>query len=250
MADENTNGQQPNADDSAPPPLTEEDIGRIANSAVTSHLKRALPGAIKEGLAALNIGETIATQVAKLAPAPPVEGDKPDDKKAGNPKLEAQLKELAEKLEKSEHARAEEARQRVEVEQARLRDSAVTSFRSAVSQKVRPELLDVFVDHYGNKNLQLSEDGKPVLMIPQPEFKGGPEVPTAMPLDDKSIQLLLARKDVAPFLPAPGGQQGGGDSPRTFAGVKFASVPDGDAAKAQHAIDVLKNMGVDTNDLF
>lgn len=190
-------------------------IGQTVNSAVTSHLKRSLSGAIAEGFGALKLNETIAAEVAKLAPAKPADGGD-DDKTKGkggkgtDPAIEQQLKDLATKLETSESARIAADKARVDAEQKRLLDGAVTQFRNGLQPKLRGELLDVAVGHFG-KELKLAEDGSPLIRVKRAPYKGAPEQDEDVPLAE-GLPLLLASEGMKPFLPPPSGaaHKGGG----------------------------------------
>jgi hypothetical protein len=192
-------------------------IGQTVNSAITTHLKRSLPGAVAEGFKSLNLGETIAAEVAKLAPAKPAEGGGDDDKGKGgkgksstDPAIEQQLKDLATKLEASENARIAADKARVDAEQKRLLDGAATQFRNGLQPKLRSELLDVAVGHFG-KDLKLAEDGSPLIRVKRAPYKGAPEQDEDVPLAE-GLPLLLASEGMKPFLPPPGGanHKGGG----------------------------------------
>jgi hypothetical protein len=157
-----------------PPGLSEEDVGKIVNAAVTSQLNRALPKALEA--AGLKLPELIQAQLAAIKPP-----ESPDDPaKPGKPgtksDLEKTVQELAKKLEDAEKATKEAERQRIEAEQARRHDAAVTAFRSALQPKIRQELLDVAVSHWGSteKRLTLSEDGSPLLRVKRAPYKGAP----------------------------------------------------------------------------
>ncbi len=194
-------------------------IGQTVNSAITTHLKRSLPGAVAEGFKSLNLGETIAAEVAKLAPKPAEGGVDEDGKKTkgkGNtdPAIEQQLKDLATKLETSEQARIAADKARVDAEQKRLFDSASTQFRNGLQPKLRGELLDVAVGHFG-KDLKLAEDGSPLIRVRRAPYKGAPEQDEDVPLAE-GLPLLLASEGMKPFLPPPGGtghRSGGAPAP-------------------------------------
>lgn len=244
--------------DQAPAGMSEEDVGRIVNSAITSHMKRLdVAGQVKAALGELNLGDLIKAEVEKIAPKPPPSGGAGDDAKPKtDPAIEARLRELAEQLEKSEAARLAEQKSRAELEQRHKRSAAKQSFRDAVAEKIRPDLLGVFVDHFADSRglLKLDDNGAPVLTVKHAPYKGAAEEDVDMPLD-QAVPLLLAQKDVHPFLPAPGGQQGaGGEQKRpTFAGIAPTSIGGGsdgsDSNKAAAVVEQLSKLGIDASSL-
>lgn len=223
-----------------PPPagITEEDVGRIVNSAVTSQLKRLLPTAIGEAMGGLKLDEQIAAAIAKVSPPPP---DDPKDKGKGTKTdLEKRLEEMATKLETSEKRASDAEKLRLETEQARRLDAGTTAFRSALQAKLRPELLDVAVSHWGatQQRLKLAEDGSPLLRVKRAPYKGAPEQDEDLPLD-QAIPILLAAEEAKPFLPAPAPLPGrGGGAPRssvTDGLTRFDTPANTDEERAQRA---------------
>lgn len=221
-------------------------IGQTVNSAITAHLKRSLPGAVTEGFKSLNLGETIAAEVAKLAPPKSAEGD--DDKGKGkggkgtDPAIEQQLKDLATKLETSENARIAADKARVDAEQKRLLDGASSQFRNGLQPKLRPELLDVAVGHFG-RELKLAEDGSALIRVRRAPYKGAPEQDEDVPLAE-GLPLLLASEGMKPFLPAPGGggadqKRGGGGPARPAFGGNGGAGPTDPASKTLAALEQL-----------
>lgn len=194
--------------------LSEEDVGRIVNAAVTSQLKRLLPASISEAMGGLKFDDQINAALAKIQekPADPPGSPKPANKSD----LEKQLQELSAKLEAADAARAAADKARVETEQARQFDAANTAFRAALQPKLRPELLDVAVSHWGStqKRLKLDEAGSPVLRVKRAPYKGAPEQDEDLPIAE-ALPLLLASEEAKPFLPAPAPMPGrGGTGPR------------------------------------
>lgn len=230
--------------------LDEEAIGKIVNAAVTSHLKRMIPNAITESLKTIDWGGTLGTIVdEKLKSFQPATSSKDESGSEGaagktDPAIEKQLRTLSEKLEASERraAKAEEERQQIETQ--RQRDAAVGAFRSAVQAKVKPELLDVFVDHYTTKRLSLDEKGNPLFTVRKAPYKGAPEEDTKLTLDE-AIPLLLSSKEASPFLPAPGGQQVGG-----VVRAPHASSSQGSSDPAMRTMEALQKQGIDPSVLL
>lgn len=254
MATENLdNGNA--GDGETPKPLTEEDIGRVVgpmiNAAITGHMKRTIPGAIQDGIKALNLESLIGEAVQKVAPPKP-EDEEGKKRPVPTAALQAELNSIKEQLETERKARAVAEQERVDTHRARQFDAARNAFRAAVQDKVKPELLDVFVDHIGvsKKRLKVDEDGVPLLTVQgKPAYPGAPAEPSDLPLE-QAIPLLLQSKDVSPFLPAPGGQQDGtGGSARAKAFTLPAPPTSGGAqseqAKAGQVAEQLRARGID-----
>lgn len=249
MPGENENQEEKNKG------ISEEDVGKIVNAAVTNQLNRALPKAIGEAIPkamteALKgvdwggvVGGIVEEKIKGLEP-PKNDGEtsKPDPKITT---LEQQIKALAERAEASDKraTAAEEARAAAETQ--RLRDAGIAAFRSAVSTKVNPAMLDVFVEYFAGKKLTLDEKGNPVLAIRKAQYKGGPEEEVNVSLEE-GVTHLLASKEVFPFLPAPGGQRESGN------GRKAPTVPGsgGSADPAARTAQQLAEHGLNVSDLL
>lgn len=191
-------------------------IGKIVNSAITSHLGRIDFGAkVAEGLKTVKWSEVLAEPMKALLEQTPGSGTggggDDDPSKAGgkagkvskDPAVEQQLKSLAEKLEASEKKAAAADQARAEAEQKRLLDGATTSFRNGLQSKLRPELLDVAVGHFG-VGLKVDEKGNALYRVKKAPYKGAPEEDMDLPLVE-ALPILLANESMKPFLPAPGG---------------------------------------------
>ena len=229
--------------------LTEEDIGKIVNAAVTSQLKRAIPNAIAESLKTVDWSGTLGTIVDEklktFQPPAPEKGQESEGSKA-DPKIEAQLRAMSEKLEASERRAKEAEDARAQVELQRQRDAGISAFRSKVSEKVRPELLDVFVEHFAGKRLELDEKGNPLFSVKRSPYRGAPEEDVKLSLEE-AIPILLTSKEVSPFLPAPGGQQGNGAGKRSATFVPGSSNSSDPAAKT---VEDLGRLGIDPSALL
>lgn len=201
-----------------PKPLTEEDVGKFVNAAVTSQLKRLLPQAVTEAFSALKLEDKIGEAIAKLKPASDPggggDGDKGDKGGKGkvekDPELQRQFAELNAKLETSEKLRLEAEQKGKDAEQKRQFDNAFGSFKGMLSTKVRAELLDVAAAHFARteERLKVGDDGSVTLRVKKAPYKGAPEADEHVSLDE-GVPLLLASNEAKAFLPAPGGDNNG-----------------------------------------
>jgi hypothetical protein len=235
-------------DGDQPKSLSEEDVGRIVNAAVTSQLKRMVPSAISDAVKGLDLDSKFEALAAKLAPAQPEKPQGEGSASALPAEVQAQLKKMADELESEKAARVAAEQQRAEIENARRFDSGLSAFRGAVAQKVRPDLLDVFVRDiaHGQKRLTVGEDGTAKLTVRRVPYKGAPEETVDLPLEE-AIPLLLSQKDVAPFLPAPGGQQGGNGQQPAIKGLPLG-IPvstGGDSDKLAASLAAFEKLGID-----
>jgi hypothetical protein len=247
------------------PAFTDEQqaaIGQIVNQAVTSQLKRGLGPAIGEALKATKWDEVLAPSVNGLLDKyldgvpNPDDGDGDTDpapkpgktgKKSGNDSaLEAQLQKLATELETERKARQAAETARTDAEQKRLLDGANTAFRNALQPKLRPDLLDVAVGHFGS-GLKVGEDGSALLRVKKAPYKGAPEEDMDLPLGE-ALPILLAAENMKPFLPAPGApsdpKRGGG--PRDHHNPGPAPTGNDPASKT---IAQLNSMGLSADDI-
>jgi hypothetical protein len=231
------------------PGLTEEDVGKIVNSAVTSQLKRVLGPALAEALGGLKLDEKIAEAVSKAAPAKSEE-EKPE-KNAKETALEKSVRELSEKLEKSEAARAEGDKQRAQIEQDRRFDAGVAALRAQLDGKVNKLYLDDAVDRWAKLDgrLKIAEDGTATFRVKRAPYKGASEVDEDLPLAE-AIPLMLASKDAARFLPAPGGGSGTQKISRAPTGSANQGGGSGASDPMTKSINDLAAIGVDPLDLL
>lgn len=231
------------------PALSEEDVGKIVNSAVTSQLRRALGPALAEALGGLKLDEKIAEAIAKSAPAKSEE--EPPEKKAKETALEKTVRELSEKLEKSETRTAEAEKRNAQIEQDRRFDTGVAALRAQLDGKVNKLYLDDAVDRWAKLEgrLKVGEDGTATFRVRRAPFKGSPEVDEDLPLAD-AIPLLLASKDAARFLPAPGGGNGNPKTTRAPTGPANPGGGGGANDPMTKSLSDLAAIGVDPLDLL
>ncbi len=240
-----------------PKPLSEEDVGRIVNSAVTAQLKRALGPAVTEAIGGLKLNEQIAEAIGKLQPVKvdtPKDVDDDPDKpgRITTKELQRQLTGLQEKLDASEKKAQDLDRQRIEIEQRSRFDAAKNAFRAGVQPKVKPELLDPFVDYLAHVKgvLKVDDTGNPTLTVKRAAYKGAPMTDEDLPLAE-AIPLLLATDEAKPFLPAPGGHQEDSLKGRQQTAVRFnqANGADNEGSPVAATLAAFEKLGIDPSAL-
>lgn len=244
-----TEGGEGGGEGTSKPALTEEDVGKIVNSAVTSQLKRVLGPALTEALGGLKLDEKISEAISKSVPA---KGEEEPEKKAKETALEKTVRELSEKLEKSEARTTEAEKRNAQIEQDRRFDTGVATLRSQLDGKVNKLYLDDAVDRWAKLEgrLKVGEDGSATFRVKRAPYKGAPEVDEDLPLAD-AIPLLLASKDAARFLPVPGGGNGTTKTTRAPTGAANAGGANGGASDPMtKSINDLAAIGVDPLDLL
>lgn len=234
--------------------LSEEDVGRVVNAAVTSHLKRALGPAITEAFGGLKLDDKIAELIAKAVPKPK-DGEGEGAGTGGKGKqtdLEKQFADLSAKLEATEKRATDAERSRIETEQKSKFDNAFTSFRNLVQPKLKPEFLDVVVPHWARTEgrLKVGDDGAATLRVKRAPYKGAPEQDEYLPLEE-AVPILLASAEAKAFLPAPGSD--GRDGTKGNSGRPVRQSGGGSSDKSdpmQKSIADLEKMGVSLDDLL
>lgn len=152
-------------------PITEADVGRIVNSAVTSHLKRAVPGAVTEAVTSaiggIDLQGMVSAAVQSSAPAqPPAAADQTPAVDPMIAKLQDQNKALADKFEAAQKARQDEA---IKAQQ----DRAYASLATELGTSVRPDAVDVASTVMRARNmLTIGEDGTATMTIMRAPYAG------------------------------------------------------------------------------
>jgi len=197
-----------------------EVIGGIVNAAVTSHMKR-LPG-ITEQLKDFKWDEVLGPIVTKLVPAPD-SGGKPAKGSADESEMAKQIQKLANELEASKKATAEETSKRTAVENARRHDAAKLNLRSALTGKVMDGALDHAINHLTlvQNRLNVDENGNATIKVKRPEYPGAPPTEIEVGLND-AIKDILEEADMKVFIAPPKGQ-GTSAGPKTGFGGRQIS---------------------------
>ena len=187
------------------PPFTAEQtaaLGTIINQAITSHAKREKP--LAEQLKAIDWKSLLTPVVTELVPQPPESGTppapsnqptKPDPKVAA---LEAKVTELTTALTRQQ----EEAK--AQADKAR-NVKAFADLKSALTNLVRPEALDIAASHlfHAQQRVTFDDQGNPLLTVKRAPYAGAAEEEVAMPLAD-GVQHWAKSTEAKFFAPAPG----------------------------------------------
>lgn len=238
-----------NADPEAPKPLTEEDVGRIVNQAVTSQLKRLnLEGKIADSIAGLKLDEKFEALVSKIGDGKPPQGVFEGDKGKGqiDPEIARQLTALNEKLEAERELRIKAEQSKAETEQAHRFDAAKQSLAGKLKEHADDRWHDLWVEHLvNNQRLKLDDDGAPQLLVEYAAVKGMPKTREFMPLED-AIPHLVKEDASKRFMavPDPSGGQGS-KGPRSNGVTRSDPTTPGGAYEAQ-----MRALGHDPNALF
>lgn len=201
-----------------PANMTPEEVGKMINSALTSHLKRLnIDGKIDEKFGALN---TQLTELgAKLTATPQVDpagGDKGDKGKPGNvdPAIQKQLETLSSQLETEKAARVAAEQATTAEKQQREFDTAKQSLATGLKSVAHPDLHEDWVDLLVFKQRLKVEEGVPMLAVDHAPVKGMPLQREFLPLTEALPHLLKAEESKR-FQAAPLPQkQNGGGGPR------------------------------------
>jgi hypothetical protein len=233
--------------DETPKPLSEEDVGRIVNQAVTSHFKRLnLEGKIAEGIAGLKLDEKFEALTAKLGEKKAPEGGEGDKGKI-DPEIARQLAAMSEKLEAEQKLRLEAERSRAEAEQAHRFGAAKQTLSNKLKEHADDRWHDLWVEHLvTNQRLKLDDDGNAQLMVEYAAVKGMPKTREFMPLED-AVQHLVKEDASKRFMavPDPTGGHGGKGPNRGSGGTKPDTSTPAGAYRAQ-----MQQLGADPDLLF
>jgi hypothetical protein len=212
--------QTPDTPEAPPPALTQEAIAAM------------ITGAVKRQTKALEA--KIAELAAKAAEKPEDEAPKGKADPAKSA-LEKQVEELAKRLaDADKRAQAAEEKQRAEGARAAL--------RSALSEHVRPELLDTATKllYDADRRVTFDEDGTPLFVVKHASMGGAPE-DTPFPLAD-GVKHWLKTPEAKFFQPAPGGEapKSGGPAPKYRGNgmPKYDTPAKTDAEKARRAMEM------------
>lgn len=181
-----------------PKALTEEDVGRIVNAAVTGHLKRELPKLTSSFADTLKpIQDQLAALTKPAAEIPP--GDKPL-RGAPDPELAA-MRAQHEELKKSFEA---ERKAREAAETRARNDSTRTAILAAIDPLVRPESKRMVADWLFQNSVEFDENGSALFKLKKSPGAGMPEEDVQLPLE-AGVREFLKSKDAEWLIPQRAG---------------------------------------------
>lgn len=197
-----------------PKQITEEDIGRIANAAITNQLKRLnLEGKISDAIGGLKLDEkftTFAEQIKASLAAPKSDDGKGGGKPAPDAEVTRQLAKLAEDLEKERSARLAAVQEAESIKRSHEFGTARQSLYEALKPHANETLHDVWIDHLIHHKRLKVEEGVPLLEVEYAPVKGMPKQKDFLPLDE-AIPHLVAAEEAKRFQPVPDAGDGKGN---------------------------------------
>lgn len=233
-----------------PKQLTEEDVGRIANQAITAQFKRLnIEGKIGEAIKGLDLDTKFKELVDTLKP----QGEAPkgpggtDAKSELPPEVAKHLQQLTDQLESEKAARLAEKTAREESERKHQFDTGRQRLYESLKTHADSNLHDVWVDHLIHHNRLKVEDGHTLLEVEHSPVKGMPKQKEFLPLED-ALPHLIGSQDSKRFMAVPDPSGGAGSrAPRgKFAGGDLNSKTPADRVRArlqQHGIDADAEFG-------
>ena len=188
MADTQTGAPatQVDQDQGTEPSESDKKLANLVNSAVSSHIKRALPKYLEEAITP-HMSKLQEMMSQSRQPEPSKSATQPAQPSGADPEVMKQLESLQNQLKKEQETRARER------QQAR-QDKAFADVRSELVGKVRPEAIDHVLKVMAHDRL-IDVDSSAMVSV-----KVGEDL---LPLKD-GVAEYLKRKENAIFLPAPG----------------------------------------------
>lgn len=206
------NGGDPGKGD-PPKALTEEDIGRIANAAITSQLKRLnLDGKITEAIGGLKLDEKFTTfaETIKASLTQQPKTDKTEAKPQLDPELQRQITKMAEDLDKEKTARLAAVQESDQMKRSHEFGTARQRLYESLKPHASESLHDVWVDHLIHHKRMKVEEGVPLLEVEYAPVKGMPKQKEFLPLDE-AIPHLISADEAKRFQPVPDAGDGKGN---------------------------------------
>lgn len=237
MPHENTppGSQNEGGNDETPKAFTEADIGNMVNRAVTAHIARfmekTLPGVLDAQLKPLT--EKLAAVQQAPKPETDGEGEGGTKKKSKQDPETAALAKTVEDLKKQ----IEEGNAKVAAEQKKFREEkGFNALRAALSEKVRPELLDAAAKllFHVDQKVTYDEQGNPLF---KSKDSYGDEV--TLPIG-AGVDEYLKSDAAKAYLPAPSAGNGAGALPKRSTPAANPNAQPGsgsDAEKTRRAMD-------------
>jgi len=194
-------------------------IAKIANSAVSSQLKRfeeKFSKSLTDTLA-----KTLDEKLSRKAADDAGNGDGKGEGKGAAQKADPEMLKLKEQLEKLTKANEEERRLRTEAEERNRREKAELTLRTELVEKhgLRAEHAEALVDRWmARGTLKFNDDGEPVLTVKRARSKGARAEELEFSLSE-GVADWAKGDDAKPWLPAAGASQANQrNAPRAPAG--------------------------------
>lgn len=197
-------------------------LSNLVNSAVSAHLKRALPKTIEDVITPhmAKFQEVLqAREAPKAAPSAPAGSSVGSD-----PEILKQLDDMKAQLKREQDTRLKERQQARE-------EKAIADVRAELIGKVRPEAVDHVVKLLAHDRM-IQVDGATV------SLRVGED---ALPLKD-GLAEFLARKENAIFLPAPSPNQSSPKKPVGLRNVPQRAAPTGGGQRAEREDPLQKTL--------
>lgn len=223
--------QVPQGDD-APKYVTVEELNRAITARFTGFQSK-IEKTLAESQSSLTgkLDELLKTKT----PAAEEPKDKPSEKEVQFNALQAQYKELSQKFEAEQKARADAERKARE-------DSAYSALKQhLIAAKVRPELVDTLADSMfsgRNKRVEFDDAGNPLFKVKVAPVKGMAEEDQLFSLQD-GIQAFSKSKEAESWLlPPSGAGNAPTTTPRQVAPTASGNVPATGDSEADRAAQI------------
>jgi hypothetical protein len=178
-----------------PQPLSAEDVAKMVNAAIATHMKRDLGKLIADAIG------PVATAVKELQTKQPEAPKVNDDPGKASPELVALQRQL-EELRTANKA----AEERAAATERKAREERAYGELVGLLNKnsIKPEFVDVLAKslYYGEKRVEFDEDGRILFRTQAPQYTGGPLQDQLFPLAD-GVEAFAKSKDAEAYRAAP-----------------------------------------------
>ncbi len=248
-------GGDPPKENEPPKALSVEDVGRIVNQAVTSHLGRLnLDGKINEAITGLKLNDKFDSITKALEglnqPKPPAPSGGGGNKPAVDPEIAAQLKQLSEQVEQERAARVAAVKEAEKTRSEHEFGAARQRLYEALKPHSIENLHNVWVDNLIHHERLKVEDGKQYLEVEYIPFPGSPKQKDFLPLDE-AIRVLITTDEAKVFMPPPEPGDGSRGNPGPRNARRSTNTPSLDSKDPYERVKArLASMGIDADKEF
>lgn len=213
-------GQPTDGAQGQPAPLTSEDVSKMVNAAIATHLKRDLGKLIADAV-------TPISQAVKDLQTRTEQQPKIDDA----PKMSPEFLALQRQLEEMKTANKAAEERAAATERKAKEERAFGELRSQLGRHVKPEHVDLLAKalYYGDKRVEFDDEGRALFRAQVPQYAGGPLQDQLLPLAD-GVEAFAKSKEAEIYRPAPTPKQPTGSIPRIGA-MPTANLPGGSGGK-------------------